>query len=741
LNLLSTIVLLAGLANAQAAGVSEEPAEATVVVQLELAVPGPMPKPGVRLRSMEVLTLPVLEPPGRPAGADVGGGAGGGIIRPGYSLGQAFDRHGRLDASVPAGTYEFELDRLAEVYTIESISAGSRDLVSSPLVIEPGTTTEIRVVLGTTAPNPWKQVGGRIAGVPGSASIRPITLRLSNSELFVGFDANIAEDGTFLFGEVPPGTYTFGTNGREAGRVLRAGTSSESSDATVTVADDDVLDLELEFEPRAIGVVVVRSFVPDGLPEPRFLLGIGGSGSNTLTGGRFVPEGEVDVEVRNVPAGYVVRAIRSGATDLQRDPLQVSADAIHGVDVWFGTEPEIPGRAVRGTVPRLEHLDWVPDRVFLSSLSQNAEAAINDDGTFEVAHLLPDSYLVSLASGSSPGGRFVGLPRVDVQGSGDEPIEIEIPRPRTIHGRIVVDSPDAEQLRLRIERRNAEGTTLGNPEVGLEFSIDVVEGETIQVANLPFGYRVESLAYGALDLMGGPIRFGNDEDASLVVRLVEAPETTGDPDFAIQGWVDGLPERERSVLGKMADALGWFGRFITGRRMTPAPAAHLRLRYGEPDESFSLVAPVAGDGAFAFRRLPAGEYELWIAEATNSDALARVVVGDTDIVDLRLTMPRAVVVDGRVVTADGRALPDLSGTRFVARANTSYFPRRVEPNGSFRTTLTEGDRFVFLDGLPEGHIVESIRYGSADLMNEALRLNPARPISTMEFVLRSVGVE
>ncbi len=708
-----------------------ESKEATLIIQLEMAVPGPLPRPQVELLGTEVIAVGV--------GTSIGRN---------YMLGQTFARDGRLEATVPPGTDDVVFERLPDAYVLESLRAGSTDLLTSPLILEPG-STEIHALLATNEPNPWSQVGDRIVGVPAEGYSRPLTVVLSNAELFLKFEANIDPKGAFVFDRVPPGSYTVGTGGRETGRVVSneptRGTADPTTSVTVTVGKSDVLDLDLRFEPMPGGVVVVRGFAEERAPVPRFRLGLGRYGSNSFGGGRLVPEGDLDVEVGNVPAGYFVKGVRSGATDLQAEPLRVLRNAVHSVDVWFGVEEPVIRQAVRGTVSGLQHLEWVPDRVVFSSSNYRSETLINADGTFEVDGLLPGRYIVSMSSGRFPVSRgavlrrdFVVEPNAE---RAERAAEIELAAPRTVSGRVLVDSSQATSVRLRLQRRNEVGETLGNVQVGADFTIDVFEGETIHVSNLPLGFRLEGMSYGSLDPMTDPIRFEENEASMILVQLAEVPATPSNPGFTVRGRIDGLPRTGASIFGKIFGAVRWLSRIVTGRGSSQPPNVHVRLRYDEPNKSFDLVAPVSGDGFFTFRALPPGPYHLWIDEATHTDPLARVVVSDSDVVDIRLKMPEAVAVEGWIVTADGSVLPDLSSTLFVVRATTSYFPYEILPGGRFRATLSDGDRFVFLDGLPEGYSVESIRYGSSDLTTEALRLDASVPISPMEIVVRRARVE
>ena len=97
-----------------------------------------------------------------------------------------------------------------------------------------------------------------------------------------------------------------------------------------------------------------------------------------------------------------------------------------------------------------------------------------------------------------------------------------------------------------------------------------------------------------------------------------------------------------------------------------------------------LVAP---DGAFAFPRVPPGNYSISLSRIPGEQPVP-ITVCETDLAGLEFFVPRVRGISGRVVLNDGSPLPrlSLSFTSSAATINSS-----VGLGDGFALSLPEGD--------------------------------------------------
>jgi hypothetical protein len=117
-----------------------------------------------------------------------------------------------------------------------------------------------------------------------------------------------------------------------------------------------------------------------------------------------------------------------------------------------------------------------------------------------------------------------------------------------------------------------------------------------------------------------------------------------------------------------------------------------------------------------------------------------VAVSDSDINDLRLSIPRQHLIFGQVEILGGGPMPRLplsfSGQATAAgTGTTALLTFSPQADGTFRFTLPEGERFVSSGQLPVGYTLKSLTYGSIDLRQAPLKVEADRPTSELRVTL------
>jgi hypothetical protein len=106
---------------------------------------------------------------------------------------------------------------LPEGYSVESVRAGTIDLLSENLVLAPGDKAQIHVVLKVSSPPPGRRVAGRVKS---AAVINAARIGVTGRITYV---AAVGADGTFEFPHVIPGRYLvqiFPDNSSAAGAAI-----------------------------------------------------------------------------------------------------------------------------------------------------------------------------------------------------------------------------------------------------------------------------------------------------------------------------------------------------------------------------------------------------------------------------------------------------------------------------------------------------------------------------------------
>ena len=232
------------------------------------------------------------------------------------------------------------------------------------------------------------RVKGRIAGFEALDSPRPVRVTLGTSSFFKMLTTiAAAEDGSFEFPEVFPGTYTVRAEGSGIPYV---------SSAFISVSDSDVNNVELTLPPRqqeVRGRVVLES----SGPMPRLALGWA-SGPAPGRNAKWIdpqPDGTFKVALYvgeyyethvGLPPGYTLKAFTYGARDVTQFRLKVAETGAAEFDMRIGMSQRMPVKVsghARGAAA-----------VSMRSASYAAplNAAVAPDGSFEFLSVYPGNY-------------------------------------------------------------------------------------------------------------------------------------------------------------------------------------------------------------------------------------------------------------------------------------------------------------------------------------------------------------
>src|SRR5213594_361306 len=120
--------------------------------------------------------------------------------------GETFGANGEFRTQIPEGDYRVSWSALPPGYFIKTITAGSTDLLASPLKVVAGSPPpQIVVTLGVSSPPPWVKVSGRVTGSAGSSpAARPLRIGHVGASTIEPLEVSVNPDGTFSFPMVLP---------------------------------------------------------------------------------------------------------------------------------------------------------------------------------------------------------------------------------------------------------------------------------------------------------------------------------------------------------------------------------------------------------------------------------------------------------------------------------------------------------------------------------------------------------
>jgi TonB family protein len=356
-----------------------------------------------------------------------------------------------------------------------------------------------------------------------------------------------------------------------------SGASIAQQQMPVVVADKDVTGLEVQVQPTVIltGTVNVEG---NGL-RPRLSIIFSpfrGSNNNiqtasplTNSNGTFrvvLPEGDYRIGWSNLPAGYELKSIAAGSTDLLSAPLKVSSNPPPPpIVVNLGVGEKAPWVKVSGKVTGLPAVqNGTPYRLALSgsTLIDLPEVPVNPDGSFEFTRLLPGTYLPRFTPALPVPATSFNVANRDVTD-----VAIVIPPLKEIRGVLNVNVSGI--LRLGWSESSGANTAATGSSIDGKFTFLVPEGERRVTLNVP-GFTVQSFTYGSVDLLKEPLKVSSADVAEFRATLTPGgPPTTG----AVGGVLGSIimPPPPPPTVGVVGGVLGGIVGGVPGGTFAPSP--------------------------------------------------------------------------------------------------------------------------------------------------------------------------
>src|SRR5215471_5114647 len=244
-----------------------------------------------------------------------------GISNSGASVASNAQPDGSFNVDLPEGERQVSIaaGTIPPGYKIQSFIYGATDLLKNPLRVTTQDSAELRVVLDASSITAFK-VSGRVTDLLTTTGVRVVLAH----PVFGSVEAPVSPDGSFVFPDVFPGNY-----------VARLSVSGLTAGRQVTVADHDLTDVVITYPREFIvgGHIVVEG---DAGATPSITVEArdskrGGDPWTALSVNNVtmlrVKDGEYNVSLRNVPAGYQLKSITYGPTDLQKAPLKIDGPA------------------------------------------------------------------------------------------------------------------------------------------------------------------------------------------------------------------------------------------------------------------------------------------------------------------------------------------------------------------------------------------------------------------------------
>jgi hypothetical protein len=257
--------------------------------------------------------------------------------------------------------------------------------MATPIMLSPGSTASASLDFKLL-----RLLGGKVSGQLRTTGPRDSQLKatLLGGKLEELLDATIANDGSFEFGHVPPGTYLVGLFPRPPG----------FSSLVVNVGDQDVTNLQLVAPPtRAVsGRIVVQNG-----PLPHALLAFATEKSyedaTINADGTFTTrlhEARQRVDLAGMPVGWNVASVRIGPQDAS-EGFAVGNGDVSGMVITVAAPQRLP--KLRGSIIGLAPARYGTTKVQVTGpINGSLEVPIQQDGSFEFAALVPGLYRLRL---------------------------------------------------------------------------------------------------------------------------------------------------------------------------------------------------------------------------------------------------------------------------------------------------------------------------------------------------------
>jgi hypothetical protein len=527
----------------------------------------------------------------------------------------------------------------------------------------------------------------------------------------------LAANRSFEFLRIPPGQYSLAV---DSSHIVW-------SSRPLDVADKELRDVEVRLSPavRAVGHATVK----EGGPLPEFALSLRGplgwsrsrAGFMNHQDGTFIvvlPIGEYSVTPAVETGGYRMETLTYRGRNVLRGRLQL-AGQVERLSAKFSTTGTPPWRRIRGRVTGLKNIPgWIgPLRVDLhvDRVGLWGEAAVNKDGSFEFPKVLPGTYRIT-PPGLRPSALVISNADVDN-------LQFDVPPHRQVTGRLVMENGDTPRVEsFDVTFSTPQGVDFyANNTNNSAFRAVLPEREFAVRFRLPPAYEISSILRGSQDLRRESLRVSSNEEE---IRVVLRPATR--PAEELRPFVDAPPEPAAVDASQVRGT----PRKVRGRFIGATPQAKVVLQ----DGLGTVFESVLDDkGAFEFPKVSSGVYRLALWAGHPYLPATMVVVGDDDITNIAIPVPKQRAILGRVSVEGGGTLPPLGFIvwpttllgdfyGFTQRSGAGI-PMNIATDGTFQIMLPEGAHRVEVTGFPARHyMLRSVTFGDRNLLTAPLNV-------------------
>jgi hypothetical protein len=246
-------------------------------------------------------------------------------------------------------------------------------------------------------------------------------------------------------------------------------------------------------------------------------------------------------------------------------------------------------------------------------------------------------------------------------------------------------------------------------------------------------YQIPNLGADTYSIVAGyadaPVFYPGSPDVAGArsVTLATATSVVDKLDFTVVRPPPGVTVSGEVVIASGVAVSG------ASARMRPRDGLAVAATFGLPNRNAPRITNVGNDGTFTFDDVPPGAYIVEVTLPGVPNRQENVTVTAQQVNRIRMVFP-VTMFTGRIRMEDGSPVPDpqiFKDAIVTTVRNPNMLASTIfsASTGTF-SRLMEADEFRFyLRVLPEEYEIKSMRFGSADLIKETLKITGNEPVN------------
>jgi len=441
---------------------------------------------------------------------------------------------GSFTIQIPMGEHRLSAQARSDFYKVKSMMLGTTNLRDIPATISDILPRSLFITFEPADTNSWRSVSGHVQRSAEVAAV-PHVLLLGPFTQIV--EAAVRPDGSFEFTKVPPGPYT----------ALLQPIHLYTAGAEFVVAEKNVTAVELK--PPQILEIECRVVTEDGSPTATEhaviraemaggIRGLTGMMESVATDKRLALQlliGEYQLTTVRLPAGFYVKSMTYGGTDVLRQTLRIDGASRGPINVTLARfDPKsIAGPKVGGRI-RMPPAAGTPRPtiVALSALDNGGrtfETPIKADASFEFSSIPPGTYDARLIGEQIPAAIQQYRSRVVVERTDRSDLQLNAVVWAQVTGRVIVEGggslPKFKENSTGVQFGQDSGFTIGaeiRPDGSFEMAL--VRGDwQISLMNLPAPYYVKSISSLETEIYQGRFPHDASRPRTLTITIATRP--------------------------------------------------------------------------------------------------------------------------------------------------------------------------------------------------------------------------